>query len=125
VALSCHSWQAVRKPQTILFSQGTYSLSVLFRALVPPAYSAGVLANRSLYVVCLLLSVKYGLFGFQKPDGESWATVGAGTGQLEDGLLLALQALGDTGVDEFVKKKDWPPIDTALRFRQNFGFLLK
>ena len=106
-------------------------------------------------MVCLLLSVRHGLFGYA--DEGSGAKYGNGTllpgsGELEEGILLALQALGgvcivllemctrtrtyargmvlkcapaDTGVDEYVLKKDWPPIDTSLRFRRNFGLLLR
>lgn len=49
---------------------------------------------RSLYLVCLLLSVKHGLFGFGTGTGVPRGFVGSGDGSLEDGLLLAIQALG-------------------------------
>jgi hypothetical protein len=51
-----------------------------------------VLIARSLYIVCLLLSVKYSLFGFAEEVHAG--VLRPGSGALEDGLLLALQALG-------------------------------
>ena len=76
----------------------------------------GVETTRSLYVICVLLCVEGGLCGFtQVPAkaGQAFQMMGPGDGSLEEGLLLALQSIGDVGLDAFVLKRDWPPVDNA------------
>ncbi len=110
---------------------------MILRATPPHPPPTPPLPRRSLYVICLLLCVEGALFGFTPVhegsgpgDGRavhagSGVGLGGGDGALEEGLLAALQSMGDSGLDAFVLKRDWPPVDNARRFRKVFGFLLQ
>jgi hypothetical protein len=100
---------------TFLHSLGAPScVPSLYTAVFPTLHTP--LVCRSLYVICLLLCVEGGLCGFiplpAKP-GQAFQMLGPGDGSLEEGLLLALQTIGDVGLDAFVLKRDWPPVDNA------------
>ena len=57
---------------------------------------------RSLYIICLVICVNEGLFGFKANDNPrtgaalrpQQSLIGSGDGRLEEGLLTALQNIG-------------------------------
>lgn len=127
----------IKRMQAALIRSDFNEAAQLFLRARGDAPAAHPLYSRSLYIVCLVLSVKLSLFGFQEVPVPTWTVpssssqmLTAGTGALEHGMERALMdvahgAGSNRDLDALVMPQDWPSVSEALSFRGLLGFVFQ